>query len=131
VSEVEETCGQEIGASAEVPLSWQALMEHVAENMEAHAAWVGADSPAARQEQDGLRRVADAYRAMAAAARTAAQAMQAMTDVPPAPHDPARRDGAGWARWMREKIEMQRELAAMLERHAAASERALAEPQSR
>lgn len=121
----EETCGQEIAAAAEIPLRWQALMDHVAANMDAHAIWVGQASPAAQQEHDGLRRVAAATRAMAAAAGAAAQAMAAMRAVPPAPHDPARRDAAGWARWMREKIRMQRELATLLEQHAAESERAL------
>jgi hypothetical protein len=124
--EVEETCGQEMAASAEVPLRWKALMDHVAGNMDAHATWVGTASPGARREHDAMRRVAAAYRAMAWAAGSAAQAMIDMKDLPPAPHDPARRDGAAWATWMREKIRMQRELAAMLQQHAAASERALA-----
>lgn len=115
-----------MAASAEVPLRWQALMDHVAGNMDAHATWVGTATPAAKHEHDALRQVAAAYRAMAWAAGSAAQAMQAMKDLPPAPHDPARRDAAAWNRWMRDKIRMQRELAAMLERHAAASEQALA-----
>jgi hypothetical protein len=121
----EQTCGQEMAVSAEVPLRWQALMDHVAGNMDAHATWVGTATPAAKQEHDALRRVATAYRAMAWAAGSAAQAMQAMKDLPPAPHDPAKRDGAAWASWMREKIRLQRELAALLERHAADSEHAL------
>jgi hypothetical protein len=124
----EQTCGQEMWASAEVPLRWQALMDHVAGNRDAHATWVGTASPAAKQEHDALRRVAAAYRAMAWAAGSAAQAMQAMKDLPAARHDPAKRDGAAWAAWMREKIRQQRALAALLERHAAESERALAAP---
>ncbi len=124
----EDTCGQEMAASAEVPLRWQALMDHVATNMDAHATWVGTSTPAAKHEHDALRRVAAAYRAMAWAAGSAAQAMLAMKDLPPAPHDPARRDAAAWAAWMREKIRMQREFAALLEQHAAASERAMAGP---
>ena len=122
----EQTCGQEMAASAEVPLQWQALMDHVAANMDAHATWVGTATAAAKQEHDALRRVAAAYRAMAWAAGSAAQAMHAMRDLPPAPHDPHKRDGAAWAAWMREKIRMQRHLAATLERHAAESEHALA-----
>lgn len=121
----EETCGQEMAASAEVPRRWQALMDHVADNMDAHATWVGTASPEARREHDGLRGVAAAYRAMAAAAGNAAHVMAEMKDLPPAPHDPAKRDGAAWAAWMREKIRLQRDLAALLEQHAAASERAL------
>ncbi|HVT08424.1 MAG TPA: hypothetical protein VHO67_13275 [Polyangia bacterium] len=122
----EPSCGQEMAASAEVPLQWQALMDHVAGNMDAHATWVGTATPAAKQEHDALRRVAAAYRAMAWAASSAAQAMRAMAELPPAPHDPRKRDGAAWADWMREKIRMQRQLAATLERHAAESEHALA-----
>ena len=114
-----------MATSADVPLRWQALMDHVAGNMDAHATWVGTATAAARQEHDALRRVAAAYRAMAWAAGSAAQAMLAMKDIPPTPHDPARRDAAAWSAWMREKIRMQRALATMLEQHAAASERAL------
>lgn len=124
----EQTCGQEMATSAEVPSRWQALMDHVAGNMDAHATWVGTATAAAKQEHDALRRVAAAYRAMAWAAGSAAQAMLAMKDLPPAPHDRAKRDDAAWAAWMREKIRLQRELASLLERHAAESEHALAAP---
>jgi hypothetical protein len=122
----EQTCGQEMASSAEVPRLLQALMNHVAANMEWHAQWVGARSTPARRERDGLLRVAREYRAMAAAADRAATAMNAMNGLAPAPHDAARFDRAGQARWMQAKIRMQRELAAMLERHARDSEKALA-----
>jgi hypothetical protein len=125
--EREATCGEEIAASVEVPEAWRDLMRHVALNLEAHAAWVGTGSPAAREEHDGLRRVAAAYLEMAAAAERAGEVMRAMRAVPAAPHDPARRDGAAFAAWMRRKVELQRALASTLERHAAASERALAD----
>jgi hypothetical protein len=115
------TCGQELAAAAEVPLKWQALMDHVAGNMETHAAWVGSAPGAARREHEAMLRVAAAYRAMAAAAG------QEMRDLPPAPHDPARLDRPALARWMRAKIAMQRDLAAVLVRHAEESEAALAE----
>jgi hypothetical protein len=122
----ESTCGEEVAASAEVPDAWRDLMRHVAINLEAHAAWVGTASPAARQEHDGLRRVAAAYGEMAAAADRACEVMRAMRAVPAAPHDPARRDRAAFLAWMRRKIELQRAFASMLDRHAAESERALA-----
>lgn len=123
----EQTCGEEMAASADVPRRWEALMNHVATNMEWHAAWVGVASPAATREHDALLEVAGAYRAMASAAARAAAAMEAMKDLPPAPHDPSRIDRAGQARWMRDKIEMQRAFAALLVRHAEESEQALAE----
>jgi hypothetical protein len=115
-----------MASSAEVPRLWQALVSHVADNMEWHAGWVGTGSVAARREHDGLLRVARAYRAMAEAAGRAAAAMTAMRDLAPAPHDGSRFDRAGQARWMRAKIEMQRDLAATLERHARDSDKALA-----
>jgi hypothetical protein len=131
----DQTCGEELAADAEVPESWSALMRHVAQNMEAHARWVhesraavAPESPAAQaadRERDGLLRVARAYHAMADAADRAAEAMRAMRDVPAAPHDPARRDPAGLARWMATKIALQRDFAAMLLRHADQSERIL------
>jgi hypothetical protein len=121
----EKTCGEEVATSAEGPEAWRDLMRHVAINLEAHAAWVGSGSPAAREEHDGLRGVAAAYLEMAAAADRACAVMRAMRGVPAAPHDPARRDGAAFVAWMRRKVELQRALASMLERHAAESERAL------
>ena len=124
---MEQTCGQEMAASAEVPLKWQALMSHVATNMEWHADWVGLASPAAQREHDALLRVAGEYRAMADAAGRAAAAMEAMRPLEAAPHDPSRVDRAAQARWMRAKIEMQRDFAGLLLRHAEDSEAALAE----
>ena len=100
----EETCGQEMAASAEVPQKWQELMDHVATNMEWHATWVGIDSAAAKREHDALIRVVGEYRAMAATAGRAATAMKAMKDLAPIPHDPSKVDHAGQARWMRAKI---------------------------
>jgi hypothetical protein len=59
---------------------------------------------------------------MAAAAARAAEAMRSMRDLPAAPHDPAGLDRAAFARWMREKVAMQRALARMLVEHAEVSE---------
>jgi hypothetical protein len=123
----EQTCGQEMAASAEVPQKWQELMDHVATNMEGHARWVGTASPAAKAEHDAMMRVAAAYREMAAAGGRAATAMRAMKELPPAPHDPARMDRQGQAGFMRAKIQMQRAFAALLIRHVEESEKALAE----
>jgi hypothetical protein len=126
---VEQTCGQEMAASAEVPRKWQELMNHVATNMEWHATWVGADSPAAKNEHDALLRVAAEYRAMANSAGRAASAMAAMNDLAPARHDPSKVDRGNQTRWMRTKIKMQRDFASLLSRHAEDSEKALAETQ--
>jgi hypothetical protein len=125
-SDVEQTCGEELAASAEVPEKWAALMAHVAANMEAHATWVGSGTEPARREQAGLLHVAAAYREMAAAGARAAAAMRAMKDMPPTPHDPAKIDRPALAAWMRAKIAMQRDFAALVTRHANESERALA-----
>jgi hypothetical protein len=124
--DVEQTCGEELAASAEIPETWSALMAHVAANMETHATWVGSGSEPARREQAGLLGVAAAYREMAASASHAATAMQAMKDLPRALHDPAKIDRPALAAWMRAKIDMQRDFAALITRHADESERALA-----
>ena len=100
------TYQEELAAGAEVPERWRDLMRHVAENMEAH----------------GLGRLAHAYRGMADAADEAARTMRAPDN--PAPADPG--DLAALARWMEKKIAMQRELAALLTRHADESEVVLA-----
>jgi hypothetical protein len=126
----EQTCGQELAAAAEVPQKWGELMKHVATNMEWHAGWVGTASPAARREHEALLRVMREYRAMADAADRAAIAMRAMRDLAPTPHDAAKLDRAAQARWMRAKIQMQRDFAAIITRHASESEKALAELQA-
>jgi len=123
----EPTCGQELAASAEVPERWQELMNHVATNMEWHAGWVGSASIPAKREHDGLLRVAGEYRAMATAAGRAATSMKALHDLSVAPHDPSKIARAAQAHWMRAKIRMQREFAALLLRHADESEKALAQ----
>jgi hypothetical protein len=121
------TCGEELAADAEVPEALARLMRHVAENMDAHARWVGATAaPAAARERSGLEAVARAYRDIADASDWAASVMKTMLAVPAAPHDPAELDRAALARWMREKIELQRAFAALLTRHADDSEAALA-----
>lgn len=102
-------------------------MEHVAGNMDWHARWVGTATPAARREHDAMARVAAAYHAMARAGTRAAGAMSAMKDLPAAPHDATKVDRPAQARYLRTKIAMQREFAALLLRHAEESEKALAE----
>jgi hypothetical protein len=123
----EQTCGEELAAAAEVHEKWRELMLHVAGNLTSHSAWVGTGSEAARREHLALLEVAREYHAMADAGGRAAAAMRAMEDLPPAPHDPAKIDHRAQARWMRTKIAMQREFAALLTRHAEESERALAQ----
>jgi hypothetical protein len=116
-----------MAGDAEVPEKLGRLWSHVAAQMHRHAAWVGTATPPARREHDGLERVAVEYQAIADASARAAVAMRAMRDLPAAPHDPAKLDRAAMAKWMRDKIAMQRDFAKLLERHAADSELALRE----
>jgi hypothetical protein len=118
-------CGAELGDAAIVPERLAALMSHVAENLEAHAGWVGVETPAAAAEHEGLLRLAADYRAIAAAALRTAATMRGLRDLEPAPHDPARWDRAAFLQWMRRKIELQRAFAQLLLEHAEVSERIL------
>jgi hypothetical protein len=126
----EPTCGQELAASAVVPEKIGELMRHVAQNLRAHAAWVGDETPAAEAEQTAMSSVADCYQGIADAAARAAVTMLGCSSLGPAPHDPMRFDRPAFALWMREKIRLQRELAALLVHHAEMSERGLAETPS-
>jgi len=121
----EPTCGEEIATDAEVPAGLARLFFHVVENVEAHARWA-ASGPDGQREHDGLMAVAGEVRAMAAAAERAAEAMRAMRDVPATAHDPRRFDRAAFLRWMHAKIDLQLEVAALLQRHAELSKQALA-----
>lgn len=121
----EGSCGHELARDAEVPELLGRLMEHVAENMVAHATWVRASSDAGVSEEQGLVRIAEHYRAVAAAARSAAEAMRSMRDAPPAPHDLALLDRDALGRWMKTKVGLQRRLAHLLLNHAEHSEAVL------
>jgi hypothetical protein len=124
--ELDMTCGQELAQSAEVPEKLGTLMGHVADNMEAHARWVGAASAEARREHDAMLAVAHEYRNISVSSARTAALMRSLRDLPGAPHDPARLDRAALVAWMQAKIHMQREFAALLLAHAEDSERALA-----
>ena len=125
--EEEPTCGQELAADAAVPEALAALMGHVAENMDAHARWVGRATPDAAREHDALAQIASAYRAISDSAAGAAAWMRALGDLPAVAHDPARLDRVALASWMRRKIAMQRAFAALILEHAEMSEAALAQ----
>ncbi|MGC4091881.1 MAG: hypothetical protein QM756_29165, partial [Polyangiaceae bacterium] len=118
----ESTCGEELARDAEVPELLSQLWEHVAQNMEVHARWVGTDSDAARQEHDCLRLIASEYRSVALAAERAAVVMRSMHGLPAAPHDPSRLDRVAQMRWMRRKIDLQVEFAKLLLAHAEESQ---------
>ena len=120
----ESTCGEELANDAEVPELLSQLWDHVAQNLDTHAHWVGTDGEPARREHDCLRLIASEYRSIALAAERAAAIMRSMHDLPPAPHDPARVDRAALTRWMRRKIELQRTFAKLLLSQAEASEAA-------
>jgi hypothetical protein len=122
-----ESCGAEMARDAVVPELLARLMAHVAENMDAHARWVGTASFEAEQEQRWLLKVADDYRSIAAAAGRAAATMRDMHSLDAAPHDPSRWDRAAFGEWMSKKIELQRAFARLLLEHAEASEGVLGE----
>lgn len=81
------TCGQELAESSVVPSAIAALMGHVSKNLDAHAAWIGSDSPEAKREHDALLAVGNAYRSIAAAAIHAADLMRSLNTLAPVPHD--------------------------------------------
>ncbi len=122
----EESCGQELARSAEVPERLARLFAHVAKNMDAHAEWVGTRSPEARREHDAMRATGAAYRKIADAANEAASFTRGQSHLPSAPHDPANLDRAAMVAWMRTKIDLQRDFARLLLEHATESERVLA-----
>ena len=120
------TCGAEVAGDAVVPERLALLMQHVADNMEAHARWVGTSTAAAHAEHDALLKLADDYRRIATAATEAVTTMRGMRDLMPAPHDPALLDRQAFTQWMRKKIDIQRAFAHLILEHTETSERILA-----
>ena len=119
------TCGTELAEDADVPERLALLMLHVADNMEAHARWVGTRTVEAQAEHDSLLKLAADYRRIATAATQAVTTMRGMRDLKPAFHDPALLDQQAFTQWMRKKIDMQRAFAHLILEHAETSERIL------
>lgn len=120
--EHQSTCGEELAQGADVPELLSQLWDHLAQNLDAHARWVGTDSEPACREHDSLRLIASEYRSIALAAERAASVMRSMQDLVPAPHAPAKLDRVALARWMRRKIDLQLSFAKLLLSHAEAAE---------
>ena len=120
------SCGAELAEDAVVPEQLASLMQHVAENMEAHAGWVGVRTAEAEAEHNALVKLAADYRRIATAATQAVATMREMRNLKPALHDPALWDRQSFVRWMRKKIDMQRAFAHLILEHANASERIVA-----
>lgn len=123
--EVEETCGQELAASAVMPEQFGALFRHVAINLRQHAAWVGVATEDAAAEHTAMLAVAAAYEQIAAATVSAGSLMRSLESLKPVPHDPASMDRTTFVNWMQQKVELQRSLATLLLEHAEQSEHVL------
>jgi hypothetical protein len=108
-----------------VPEALAALLKHVAQKRWAHADWCGTETEAACGEHAALSRVAQAYENLGALAEQTAGMMRSLQQLDAVAHDPAKLDRAQFERWMRKKVRLQRDLAAMLLAHAAQSEHAL------
>lgn len=121
----ENACGLELSEAAGVPASLALLMDHVAENLTAHATWVGTASDSAAAENTALLQLAFEYRAIASAARQAASTMRGMAGLRAAPHDPERWDKATFAMWLERKVSLQTALGEVLLEHARAAQRHL------
>jgi hypothetical protein len=123
----DESCGQELSTDAEVPQLLAKLFEHVAGNMARHARAADTSARNGRRERDALVTIAADYGSIASAATRAARTMKSMAGAGPAEHDRTKLAGPDQAKWMREKIALQRALAAMLVEHARRSQAVLVE----
>ena len=122
----EQTCGQDLAASADIPDSFGRLFRHVAINLRQHASSVGSDTAPASLEHHGLLRVAAGYEEMADAAERVAAFMRTLATLPPVQHGTEGLYSADFVDWMTTKIAIQRRLGATLLEHAEQSESVLA-----
>lgn len=125
--EEEQSCGQELAASADIPDGFGRLFRHVAINLRQHASSVGTESAPASLEHDALLRVAVGYEEMADAAERAATFMRSLATLPAVPHGTAGFDRDDFVDWMTTKIAIQRRLGSTLLEHAEQSADVLAD----
>jgi hypothetical protein len=126
MSEMEASCGTELAASSDIPEQFGSLFAHVAQNLRAHASWVGDGGTECKREQEALIAAAAAYESVASVCARTAELLRSFATLPPAFHDVNQWDRTAWEGWMRTKIQIQRALAATLTEHADQSEEALA-----
>ncbi len=124
--EDQQTCGQELAASADIPDDFGRLFRHVAINLRNHALAVGSGSAGASRERDALLRVASGYEEIADAAERTAQFMRTLATLPAVPHGTDGLGRDGFVDWMTTKIAIQRRLGTTLLEHAEQSAHVLA-----
>ena len=118
------TCGQMMASKAVMPQKMSELLTNVADNLEAHAKWVGTKDKAAKAENDQLIKVAKEHRAIAASMKKTAETMQKGKDLAQAPHDMKTMDPK-MAEGMTRQIALEREMASLLQKDADDAEKHL------
>jgi hypothetical protein len=120
------TCGKGIAANAVLPARLAELMAARAEVLERHTQALDLSDPASRQELDAYTSLVRAHRATADDLARLARQMTAYRDLPMGRHDlSVMADPRGQAEAFRRFVEIERELAALLQTKLEEDERLL------
>jgi hypothetical protein len=81
------TCGAGIAHHAPIPAAFAEMAEGLARTFDLHRRMLKLEDPAARQEDEAYRELAERWTRISALVREAAALMEAQRDLPPAEHD--------------------------------------------
>ncbi len=82
----EKSCGQVLSEQAKIPEQVAATVRAMAEVDEAHAKWIGTQTPGAKAEHEKLMKIAQENQAMAKQANTMASTLRSAKDLPNVKH---------------------------------------------
>jgi hypothetical protein len=122
-----EDCGSMMKAVLPLPTKFAELMTVVAENMEGHATWVGASKDkAAKAEAASMKKIGKDHRDVANSLKKVIADMEAAGKLTAAPHDMSKMDPKMGEMAMKQ-VALERELAAMMTKHADETEKMMKE----
>jgi len=125
-----ENCGAMMKSLVPLPTKFAELMQAVTDGMTAHANWIGqGKDAAAKAEATAIKKIAADHQTMANDAKKAAADMEAASTLAPAPHDMSKMDPKQMADSMMKQASLEREMAALMVKHADETEKAVKDMQ--
>jgi hypothetical protein len=123
-----ENCGAMMKSLVPLPTKFAELMQAVTDGMTAHANWIAqGKDPAAKAEAAAMKKIALDHQAVMNDVKKAAADMEAAGTLQPAPHDMSKMDPKQMGEMMMKQATLEREMAALMVKHADDTEKAVKE----